>query len=114
MRYELGIPTTCPTGDFQALIELAVLAEEAGWDAIFLEGYITQKQRDATPPRLSLSWTAEKRLAKAILSCPDNLQQLKHFLHETITQNPQQRIAVLEPLTRCTTSFAAVRDAHYW
>ncbi len=41
MRYELGIPTTCPTGDFRALVELAVLAEEAGWDAIFLEDYIT-------------------------------------------------------------------------
>ena len=41
MRYELGIPTTCPGGDFRALVELAVLAEEAGWDAIFLEDYIT-------------------------------------------------------------------------
>jgi alkanesulfonate monooxygenase SsuD/methylene tetrahydromethanopterin reductase-like flavin-dependent oxidoreductase (luciferase family) len=41
MRYELGIPTTCPTGDFRVLVELAVLAEEAGWDAIFLEDYIT-------------------------------------------------------------------------
>ena len=41
MRYELGIPTTCPNGDFRVLVELAVLAEEAGWDTIFLEDYIT-------------------------------------------------------------------------
>src|SRR5215467_3934781 len=41
MRCELCIPTTCRTGDFRALVELAALAEEAGWDAIFLEDYIT-------------------------------------------------------------------------
>src|SRR5579859_6414741 len=49
MRYELGLPTTCSTGDFRALVELAVLAEEAGWDAIFLEDYMTHWHTSDAP-----------------------------------------------------------------
>lgn len=48
MRYDLGLPNMCPDGDFRALNELAVLAEEAGWDGVFLEDYITHwSSRDA-------------------------------------------------------------------
>src|SRR6266849_5046198 len=48
MRYSLGLPNMCPGGDFGALVELAVQAEAAGWDGIFLEDYITHwSARDA-------------------------------------------------------------------
>jgi alkanesulfonate monooxygenase SsuD/methylene tetrahydromethanopterin reductase-like flavin-dependent oxidoreductase (luciferase family) len=63
MRYELGIPTTCPHGDFRALVELAVLAEEAGWDALFLEDYITHWRATDAPtcdPWVLLSAIAQR------------------------------------------------------
>src|SRR5438045_2005734 len=40
MRYGLELPNMCLNGDARALVELACLAEEAGWDGVFLEDYI--------------------------------------------------------------------------
>ena len=41
MRYGATLPITGVDGDVNQLVELAVLAEEAGWDAIFVEDYIS-------------------------------------------------------------------------
>ena len=40
MQYGLALPTGGECGDPSFLLELAVLAEEAGWDGVFLEDYI--------------------------------------------------------------------------
>ena len=40
MQYGLVLPNMCPGGDVKALVELASMAEEAGWDGVFLEDYI--------------------------------------------------------------------------
>lgn len=40
MRYGLTLPNVGPC-DARTLAELASIAEEAGWDGIFLEDYIT-------------------------------------------------------------------------
>lgn len=40
MRYGITISPVGPTGDPRGMMELAVLAEQAGWDAMFLEDYV--------------------------------------------------------------------------
>jgi alkanesulfonate monooxygenase SsuD/methylene tetrahydromethanopterin reductase-like flavin-dependent oxidoreductase (luciferase family) len=40
LRYGLALPTGGECGDPRFLVELAVLAEETGWDGIFLEDYL--------------------------------------------------------------------------
>jgi len=49
MQYGLELPNTDMGGDAQTLAELAVLAEEAGWDGIFLEDYIVHHSASAAP-----------------------------------------------------------------
>lgn len=41
MRYGLELPNAGVSGDARTLAELAPLAEESGWDGLFLEDYIT-------------------------------------------------------------------------
>src|SRR5262249_45444348 len=40
MKYSVTLPNAGPVGDPASLGELAGMAEDAGWDAIFLEDYI--------------------------------------------------------------------------
>src|SRR5437868_11645196 len=40
MRYAINLPITGVDGDVNRLVEFAQLAEQAGWDGIFLEDYI--------------------------------------------------------------------------
>lgn len=40
MRYALNLPNGGPWGDARTLADLAQLAEESGWDGVFLEDYI--------------------------------------------------------------------------
>jgi hypothetical protein len=40
MRHRICLPNGGVCGDPQTLADLAVRAEEAGWDGIFLEDYI--------------------------------------------------------------------------
>ncbi len=40
MRYGIALPITGVDGDVRKLVEVACLAEEAGWDGVFLEDYI--------------------------------------------------------------------------
>lgn len=49
MRYYLSLPNGGPSGDARTLSELAHLAEEAGWDGVFLEDYIVFQSQDGTP-----------------------------------------------------------------
>jgi predicted HAD superfamily phosphohydrolase len=41
MRYGLEISAAGACGDARTLADLAQLVEEAGWDGVFLEDYIT-------------------------------------------------------------------------
>lgn len=49
MRYYLSLPNGGPCGDARTLAEFAHIAEEAGWDGVFLEDYIVFQSRDGTP-----------------------------------------------------------------
>jgi alkanesulfonate monooxygenase SsuD/methylene tetrahydromethanopterin reductase-like flavin-dependent oxidoreductase (luciferase family) len=40
VKYSVGLPTGRECGNPRFLVELAVLAEEAGWDGVFLEDYV--------------------------------------------------------------------------
>ena len=49
MRYALNLPIGGPAADPRRLGELAALAENAGWDAVFLEDYIVYQNRQDVP-----------------------------------------------------------------
>ena len=90
MRYELGIPTTYLHGDFRALVELAVLAEEAGWDALFLEDYITHWRAADAPtcdPWVLLSAIAQRttRVLLGILVTPLSRRRPWKVAREAVT-----------------------------
>ncbi len=49
MHYALSLPNGGPCGDARTLGELARLAEEAGWEAVFLEDYIVWQGHQDVP-----------------------------------------------------------------
>jgi alkanesulfonate monooxygenase SsuD/methylene tetrahydromethanopterin reductase-like flavin-dependent oxidoreductase (luciferase family) len=49
VRYGLNLPNGRPCGDAQSLAQLAALAEESGWDGVFLEDYIIYQNRQEVP-----------------------------------------------------------------
>ncbi|MGH2600141.1 MAG: LLM class flavin-dependent oxidoreductase, partial [Dehalococcoidia bacterium] len=49
MRYCLNLPCGGVCGDARTLAELAVVAEESGWDGVFLEDYIVYQSRQDIP-----------------------------------------------------------------
>jgi alkanesulfonate monooxygenase SsuD/methylene tetrahydromethanopterin reductase-like flavin-dependent oxidoreductase (luciferase family) len=49
MRYALNLPIGGPAADPRRLGELAALAEDAGWDAVFVEDYIVYQNRQDVP-----------------------------------------------------------------
>jgi alkanesulfonate monooxygenase SsuD/methylene tetrahydromethanopterin reductase-like flavin-dependent oxidoreductase (luciferase family) len=49
MRYAAALPTGGECGDVEFLVELAVLAERAGWDGVFLEDYLWYQGDPAIP-----------------------------------------------------------------
>lgn len=49
MRYGLGLPNGGAWGDARTLGELARLAEESGWDGVFLEDYIVWQGHQDVP-----------------------------------------------------------------
>ncbi len=49
MRYGLGLPNGGAWGDARTLAELARLAEESGWDGVFLEDYIVWQGHQDVP-----------------------------------------------------------------
>lgn len=49
MRYGLCLPNAGPWGDPRTLGALAQVAEEAGWDGVFLEDYIVWQGHQGTP-----------------------------------------------------------------
>lgn len=62
MRYGLELPNMCLNDDVQALVELACLAEEAGWDGVFLEDYIvhwSSKDAPTFDPWITLAAMAQ-------------------------------------------------------
>jgi alkanesulfonate monooxygenase SsuD/methylene tetrahydromethanopterin reductase-like flavin-dependent oxidoreductase (luciferase family) len=61
MRYGLALPTGGQCGDPGFLVELGMLAEESGWDGVFLEDYICF-QGDPREPTCD-PWTALAAMA---------------------------------------------------
>ena len=49
VRYGLALPTGGECGDPRFLLELAILAEQAGWDGVFLEDYVCYQGDPARP-----------------------------------------------------------------
>jgi alkanesulfonate monooxygenase SsuD/methylene tetrahydromethanopterin reductase-like flavin-dependent oxidoreductase (luciferase family) len=49
MRYGLSLPNGGVCGDARILAELGMLAEEAGWDGVFVEDYIVHQSDGAVP-----------------------------------------------------------------
>jgi len=49
MRYALNLPIGGPAAEPRRLGELAALAEDAGWDAVFVEDYIVYQNRQEIP-----------------------------------------------------------------
>lgn len=49
MRYGVTLPNGRACGDIHLLVELACLAEAAGWDGVFLEDYIVHQGDGAIP-----------------------------------------------------------------
>jgi alkanesulfonate monooxygenase SsuD/methylene tetrahydromethanopterin reductase-like flavin-dependent oxidoreductase (luciferase family) len=49
MRYGLSLPNAGEWGDAHTLAHLALLAEQSGWDGIFLEDYIVWQGNQGTP-----------------------------------------------------------------
>jgi alkanesulfonate monooxygenase SsuD/methylene tetrahydromethanopterin reductase-like flavin-dependent oxidoreductase (luciferase family) len=63
MQYGLNLPNGGEWGDARTLAELAQLAEQAGWDGVFLEDYIVWQSRQDTPtydPWVSLAAMAQR------------------------------------------------------
>ena len=49
MQFAVALPTGGESGDVAFLVDLAVVAEESGWDGVFLEDYIVHHSGPATP-----------------------------------------------------------------
>ena len=49
MRYGLNLPAAGPGGDARTLGELAAVAEDAGWDGVFLEDYLVYQNHQDIP-----------------------------------------------------------------
>jgi alkanesulfonate monooxygenase SsuD/methylene tetrahydromethanopterin reductase-like flavin-dependent oxidoreductase (luciferase family) len=49
MQYGLALPNGGPWGDARTLAELAQLAEDSGWDGVFLEDYIVWQSNQSIP-----------------------------------------------------------------
>src|SRR5215469_15046923 len=49
MRYGLELPNTSIGADARLFADLALLAEEAGWDGVFLEDYLVHHNASAAP-----------------------------------------------------------------
>ena len=49
MQYGLSLPNGGVCGDARVLAELGCLAEEAGWDGVFVEDYIVHQSDGAVP-----------------------------------------------------------------
>jgi alkanesulfonate monooxygenase SsuD/methylene tetrahydromethanopterin reductase-like flavin-dependent oxidoreductase (luciferase family) len=49
MRYALSLGNGGPAADPRTMVELAALAEDSGWDAVFLEDYIVYQGKVGTP-----------------------------------------------------------------
>lgn len=63
MRYALTLPPYGELADPSALVEVAVAAERAGWDALFLWDHVLR--RDGDPPDTADCWVAMAAIAVA-------------------------------------------------
>jgi alkanesulfonate monooxygenase SsuD/methylene tetrahydromethanopterin reductase-like flavin-dependent oxidoreductase (luciferase family) len=90
MRYGLTLPNAGEGGDPRTLGELALLAEEAGWDGIFLEDYIVWQGHSEVPtydPWIALAVMASRtqriRLGTSVTPLPR--RRLSKLARETVT-----------------------------
>lgn len=90
MRYGLEIPNAGVCGDARVLADLAYLAEEAGWDGIFLEDYIVHHSAHDAPtydPWIALAAMAvcTKRIRLGTTVTPLSRRRPWKLARETVT-----------------------------
>lgn len=89
MQYGLDLPTTGPCTDARTLAELAHLAEQSGWDGVFLEDYIVHwiaKDASTCDPWVALAAMAMRteRVLVGVLVTPLSRRPWK-LARETVT-----------------------------
>jgi alkanesulfonate monooxygenase SsuD/methylene tetrahydromethanopterin reductase-like flavin-dependent oxidoreductase (luciferase family) len=84
MRYGLNLPNAGPCGDPRSLAELAALAEERGWDGVFLEDYLVYQNRIGVP-------TYDPWVALAAMA----MRTSRIRLGTTVTPLPRRRVQKL-------------------
>ncbi len=92
MRYGLELPNGGTCGHPQLLVEMAALAEEVGWDGVFLEDYIVHRSvRDAPTydPWITLAAIAlhTKRIRLGTTVTPLSRRRPWKLARETVTLN---------------------------
>lgn len=84
MHFGLNLPNGGPSADPRTMADLAELAEQSGWDGVFLEDYIVYQNRTGTPtydPWITLAAMATRT------------QRIR--LGTTVTPLPRRRVAKL-------------------
>ncbi len=90
MRYGLTLPITGVDGDVRRLVDYARLAEDAGWDGVFLEDYILFWQGDQSPlydPWLALAAiaTSTERIRLGVTVTPLSRRRPWKVAREALT-----------------------------
>jgi len=90
VRYCLNLPCGGVCGDARTLAELAVVAEESGWDGVFLEDYIVYQSRQDIPtydPWVALAAMAvrTRRIRLGTMVTPPARRRPWKLARETVT-----------------------------
>ena len=90
MQYGLALPNGGPWGDARTLAELAQLAEDSGWDGIFLEDYIVWQSNQSVPtydPWIALATIAvqTKQIRLGTQVTPPTRRRPWKLARETVT-----------------------------
>lgn len=90
MKYGLSFPNGGPCGDARTLGELACLAEDSGWDGVFLEDYIVWQGHQDVPtydPWIALAAMAmqTKRIRLGTMVTPPSRRRPWKLAREAVT-----------------------------
>ena len=84
MRFGLNLGNGGPCADPRTMADLAALAEEAGWDGVFLEDYLVYQKQAGTP-------TYDPWVCLATMA----MRTTRIRLGTTVTPLPRRRVAKL-------------------
>jgi len=90
MRFAINVPNTGPYADVQAMADLARLAEDCGWDALFVWDHVTWLRSDPQPAAdpwilLAAVATATARLRIGTMVTPVARRRPTKLARETVT-----------------------------